>query len=295
MKLTDQQIDTMERVELIDALQSAKNTILQLIKYRNSIDAADQELTAIQNQAAKMLMGFSRSAFITAGVIGFILGLIIGKFAVGLFFGALVVIGLKIMDKRADPKRDAAAKAYIDQNYPPAAARKKELEQAYKEFRATDEVYNASLLVPKDYFDPDALDSILTLLKNRRAKNLSEALNTYETALHQQRVESLGHEQLAVSVEGVIAQQRTANATEDTARSNRVIAQNTRDIAHNTRDIARNTRDIANTNREIASSARSIAASQRAQALSAAAIASSAQAMASNKTNIHVEVKNEIY
>ena len=82
------------------------------------------------------------------------------------------------------------AYAYYEKEYPPVAQRISDLQAKAKDIIRSQDYKNMRVMIPDDYLDTEVIYEIARILKNRRAKSLSEAINLYEADLHQQRMEA---------------------------------------------------------------------------------------------------------
>ena len=113
---------------------------------------------------------------------------------------------------------------YYEKEYPPVAQRISDLQAKAKDIIRSQDYKNMRVMIPDDYLDTEVIYEIARILKNRRAKSLSEAINLYEADLHQQRME-------AAANRTADANERTANANEKSAAYSEKIAKNTKSAA----------------------------------------------------------------
>lgn len=154
-----------------------------------------------------------------------------GQTILGIIMIFVGIKGIKHFNRKYDlekTKRETKAMEYYNREYPPVADKIRGLTNEAKSIIESENYQNARVLIPDDYFDIDSVSCISRILQNRRANNLTEAINLYETDLHQRRVES--------------AADRSADAQERFARAAEQQALYERDIARNTKSTARATK-----------------------------------------------------
>lgn len=237
MRLTEQMIDRLGREDLIAAVRNAENCVVTL----ENQQAAYQEVTKRLKDIKERKESIEKGCWwwpIVIGVFGFtftitFLGDGNALLAVLLLAATCALIyGSRQKYKRQKKDRMKAARKYYSENYPAVQEDEQRIKQEVQDFICSDEYNNAVLLIPPDYFDQYSIREIGRILENRRARTLSEAINTYESDLHRQRLE-------AAAERTAEAQERTANASEEQASHTRVMAENSARIARNTKSTAR--------------------------------------------------------
>lgn len=234
--LSDDAVEAMGREELISHLKSAVKCIQSLNSVQEEYELMKQKAEEIKKK--KVAIEAKGTGWIIAGVAWCVIwfGLAFaglgdgewGQVVLGVVFIFVGIKAIKYFSAQSDAKaeeRKAEANAYYGKEYPPVAQKIRDLQAQAKSIIESQDYKNMRVMIPDDYLDTDIIYEIARILKNRRAKTLSEAINLYEADLHQQRMEA--------------AANRTADANERTANANEKSAAYSQKIARNTKSAAR--------------------------------------------------------
>ncbi len=169
------------------------------------------------------------------GGFGFVLGLIMGFVASHYF--------LKNLDMAMNnTKRMKQAEDYLNQTLPPIQNKIKDHQATINDILRSPEASWAEDIIGKELLYSEAVDELINIVKSRRADNLKEALNKYDSSQHLNRMEEMQAAiQNAAELSAVEAIKQTAYAQE-TAKSAHEAATAAKLTAYNTRQIDRNTR-----------------------------------------------------
>ena len=233
--LSDDVVESMGREELITHLEAAIKCIQTLNSIQEEYELMKQKAEEIKKK--KAAIEAKGTGWIIAGVAWCVVwfglafaGLGDGKWGQVVLGVVLIFVGIKAIkyfSAQSDAKseeRKAEANAYYEKEYPPVAQRISDLQAKAKDIIRSQDYKNMRVMIPDDYLDTEVIYEIARILKNRRAKSLSEAINLYEADLHQQRME-------AAANRTADANERTANANEKSAAYSEKIAKNTKSAA----------------------------------------------------------------
>ena len=233
--LSDDVVESMGREELITHLESAIKCIQTLNSIQEEYELMKQKAEEIKKK--KTAIEAKGTGWIIAGVAWCVVwfglafaGLGDGEWGQVVLGVVLIFVGIKAIkyfSAQSDAKseeRKAEANAYYEKEYPPVAQRISDLQAKAKDIIRSQDYKNMRVMIPDDYLDTEVIYEIARILKNRRAKSLSEAINLYEADLHQQRME-------AAANRTADANERTANANEKSAAYSERIAKNTKSAA----------------------------------------------------------------
>lgn len=233
--ISDDVIERMGREELISHLEAAIKCIQSLNSIQEEYDLMKQKAEDIKRKKASIEA--KGTGWIIAGIVWCVIwfGLAFAGFGDGewgqVILGVILIFvgvkAIKYFSAQSDAKaeeRKAEANAYYGKEYPPVAQKIRDLQAQAKSIIGSQDYKNMRAMIPDDYLDTEIIYEIARLLKNRRAKTLSEAINLYEADLHQQRME-------AAANRTADANERTANANERNATYSQKIAKNTKSAA----------------------------------------------------------------
>lgn len=234
MRLTEEILDAMSREELITALNSASNcinSIEELSKRHNGAQGTfekekekSESIRASKNPVTLGIIGCVAALLILLGITGISNSKHIFLCLVMIVVGLFMALALYVRVKTPQSEYDAQADKYYQEKAIPAQQRMQEAEEQTRQVIKSEEYENARFLVPEEYFDTESIAAMVRLLSNRRAKTLADAMNLYETQLHEQRMEQAANRTAE-------AQESAAEAAWDTAKSARKTAKNTKSTA----------------------------------------------------------------
>lgn len=238
---------------LIEAGKIAKNLQEwsdEKVNIYRQISYEKKEAEAIKN-------AISKEAKKKMWVIPLIVGIAtVWMYGLGLFLGLILYFARKKKIVEADlelhkAENEANYQAYFSKNVIPLQERLDKVEKDLDELYTSGEVQWASDFVGSDMFEYHIISDLYDLIKSRRADNLKEALNLYDSAQHQVRMEEMqaaiqnaSEIQAAESVKQTALSQQIEKNTHQTATAAKATAYHTRQIQRNTRDIQRNTKNI---------------------------------------------------
>lgn len=295
MLWTDTMIDSMDRNQLISALEISGKIVGRAENCISRIQDAEMQLSLVQQQANMIRGKITPRKLILAGVIGFVAMLIFGgfRFSRSLEAGLLVAGVYYLIDRFVlAKKREEKAEAYSQEHNPPLLAARQQAQQDLDVVRNSDDAYNCSLLLPQEYQSTAAIRVIISLLQTRRARTLAEAFSAYDEQCHRNRMEAMQMQQTIAAQDAALAQQRTAAAAEVTAMNSRDIAASQRAQARSAASIASSQRSQARSAAAMAQSQASIAASQASRARSAESIADSEASRARSARSIANSIRD---
>ena len=180
------------------------------------------------------------------GIVSYIILLNLTKAGIiALIMTAVVVFGFKIIyNKFFSKNRVQQAEEYKKVAMPPALAKKKNAEEMFQKYCSSDEVYNVSMFLPHEYLNQEAISNLISVLQSRRANTLTDAINIYETQLHQKRIEEMEHQKLVAAQMSAQANQRAAIAQEETAKSMKKSAEAQERSAQAMKDVSLNMKNV---------------------------------------------------
>lgn len=233
MRWSDKQIDRMDRTQVMAALNLSKKVIMNLKIYDAKIKAIDDEISKVESAYnSKISKPFTIFAII-AGIVMYILFRKLSGAAIVAFLMAAIMIGVfYLIDKFTfRKKRILKADEYKNSILPGLLELKQKENDNLNQYCSSDDVFNASLFLPKEYFNENAIDSLLSLLQSRRANSLAEAINTYEIQQHQKRIEEMEQQKVLAAQAAAQAQQRAALAQERSASAQESTAKSMKEAA----------------------------------------------------------------
>ncbi len=253
MLLTEEIIDGMKREDLVAEMESAVKFITAMEYFQGQYaeqNAKHEEIlekcNSIKDKTTawiKMIGGGIVILFSLMGVQSLLRGYGFSfRTVVFLLIGILLFrSGWKKAIKKTDEQLAEEADAYYKEHSGPVLEKMEDAKSKAQLILNSEEYANARILVPEDYFDSESADSIRRLLSNRRANTLIDAINLYETELHNQRLEAAANRSAAAQERSATANERTAAASERTARASEKSARYTKKIARSSRATARAT------------------------------------------------------
>ena len=132
--------------------------------------------------------------------------------------------------------------AYIEENVEPLETRKNEVDENLTELKTSGKIEWAIDYVGKDMFEYQKIAELYNLVKSKRADSLKEALNLYDSAQHNIRMEDMQAAiQNAAEIQAVEAAKQTAYSKE-IAKNTHKTATAAQASAYHTRQIDKNTR-----------------------------------------------------
>ena len=137
----------------------------------------------------------------------------------------------------------------MEESNTPLYEKKEQINLELEELKASGKIDWAEDIIGEELFTSNAVSAIYSLIKNRRADSLKEALNLYDESLHRTRMEEMQADiQYAVEVTAAEAIKQTeytqeiAKNTHEAATAAKATAVHTRQASINTRNIDKNTR-----------------------------------------------------
>lgn len=253
MRWTDTQIDSMDRSQLVSALQICEQAIRQVENCRNQIAHTQQRMSQVEAEANRIRGGFSAKKLIPICAAVLILGLFFLKFSSAVFLAALVGVGYFFLDKYVlSKKREEKAQTFFQQHYPGLVGSCQQSQQRLDALLTTDEIYNCTLLLPEAYQNSEAVSALAAILQSRRASTMADAFLVYDNQEHNRRMEDMQQQQTAAAQAAAAAQERAAFAAEQTASNTRRMAEAQRAQARSAAAMAEAQRAQARSNAELA-------------------------------------------
>lgn len=229
IRLTDEIIENMNREEIINHLQIAKRCMISVEKIQIEYENINKQIKEVEEKRKDIVAGningfIFKGALCLLGALMALLGLGDGEFFYILAGIVIFIFGFKSFKKEIEiyknkkEERQMKSEKYFNENNPPLLQKKADIENETRRIVESLEFKNSKFMVPEDYFDPDSVSSLIQILQNRRAKTLSDAINTFEADLHNLKMEY-------AATRSAVAAERQADKAED--------------IAHNTKSTAR--------------------------------------------------------
>lgn len=238
-----------EILEITETLDQYHGLILKLKK---DIEDKKRKAEEILKQRAFWLYGWSFLGGLVLGVIllvymtciGFILGMVAGCF---ITYKILAPIEMN----KNSWKREQEYDEFLKKEIPPLEEQIHKLEEAIVTVENSEDSCWAKEIVGDELFYTDSIMQLYELVKNRRADNLKEALNKYDSTKHIEKMETMQRAiQNASELTAEEAAKQTAYAkkieknTHETATAAKATAYHTRQIDRSTRKISENTKNI---------------------------------------------------
>lgn len=226
MKWTERQIDSFDRIEQIDALNTTLAFLQSLEEKKGAVKAANQKIVALKQKADQMKSGLPIKKLLVIALAAFI---VLSVF-VGINAAFSLVLVLLIAYVAADKVRfakDRAEKAarFYDENFPALSQEKARAEAALNALNRSDDAYNARMILPDEYLSSGKVQALSNLLRQRRARSISEAMMLYENMEHQKRLEKIEEDKLKAAQETAEAQKQAAKAAQNTEKITRQMAE----------------------------------------------------------------------
>lgn len=236
---------------LVEAGKIAKNLQEwsdEKVELYRQISFEKKEAEAIRNAISKEA---KKKMWVLPLVVGIATIWILG---LGLILGFVLYISRKKKIIEADLELHKAEneknyQAYLSEKVIPLQDRLDKVEKDLDELYTSGKVQWASDFVGSDMFEYHIISDLYNLIMSRRADNLKEALNLYDSTQHQVRMEEMqaaiqnaSEIQAAESVKQTAYSQQIEKNTHQAATAAKASAYHTRQIQRNTRNIDKNTR-----------------------------------------------------
>ena len=224
----------------------------KIAKESEDYDSEITELTKQKNEQTKMADGLRKRVSKGAKTIIWLVTLgttLIGFLAGGItaLLGIVAYIVMNLTVKKLDLKKhsienNAKADAYLAENVTPLQTRLDEVYALREELYRGGKRDWAVDVVGKDLFYSGCIHDLYNIIKSRRADNLKEALNKYDDAQHQARMEEMQSAiQNASEIAATEAVKQTAY-TQAIEKNTHQAATAAKATAYHTRQIDKNTR-----------------------------------------------------
>ena len=224
----------------------------KIAKESEDYDSEIAELTKQKNEQTKMADGLRKRVSKGAKTIIWLVTLgttLIGFLAGGItaLLGIVAYIVMNLTVKKLDLKKhsienNAKADAYLAENVTPLQTRLDEVYALREELYRGGKRDWAVDVVGKDLFYSGCIHDLYNIIKSRRADNLKEALNKYDDAQHQARMEEMQSAiQNASEIAATEAVKQTAY-TQAIEKNTHQAATAAKATAYHTRQIDKNTR-----------------------------------------------------
>lgn len=212
--------------------------ISDLVKKKNEENSKAEGLRKQVSKNAKMIIWG-----VTIGA--FVIGLVGGPLCIVTGLGALIIMNLTVKKsdlKKHEEENNRNAEKYIAGHVVPIQERLDEVYALEDELRQCGKLDWAIDIVGKDLFYSECIKDLYSLLKNRRADNLKEALNKYDDSEYKARMEEM---QASIQNASEITAREAVKQTEyskEVAKNTHQAATAAKQSAYNTRQIDKNTR-----------------------------------------------------
>lgn len=176
------------REELLNGLNDAVSIIRQLSNIQNRLNQVRGQYKNLKpnKKIGKLLKGFLVLCVLSCAMM--LLQMNIWGLITGIIQVAVGCIVVKFIYKKINEKIDADNQQIVAENEQVKAQEQAVLNDLQKVQIAYRE--RVSYWYPDNYCSVDAVEFFHNAVKNYRADSLKEAINLYETALHQRRVEN---------------------------------------------------------------------------------------------------------
>lgn len=232
MRWTERQVDSFDRIEQLSALNSTLEFLKKCGEKRALANEVDQKIAEVTKKADQIKMGFSiKVLLVAAGIAMILLSFLVGINA-AFFLVLLLLIVYVIVDKtKFSQAREDKAKSFLAENMPSLNQQKNLIETELNTLYSSDDAYNAKLLLPDEYISVERVQTLVNILRQKRARSISEAMMFFENMEHQKRLESIELEKLKAAQETAEAQKRVADAAKNTEQLTRQMAKEQRENA----------------------------------------------------------------
>lgn len=197
----DSEIDlsSMGREETLNLLAEVKQIISALEEYTEKIEAIDLKLSENEKKANELRNHVSGGTYALICLISFGIA-IVGACFLSIFgFIIFGVIGFAIVCtimsedylKKHKAENDAAADEFLRNNSDPLLPQRDELHSELENLKESGSLDWALDIVGEEMFSSSAVEEVYGLIKGRRADNLKEALNLYDSTKYRERMEAM--------------------------------------------------------------------------------------------------------
>lgn len=248
-EISPDDVGKMDRNALLSILQGIRRLTETLDEYVNQIIRANAEIEGAKKHAEEM-----RNA--VSGWVNGITFITVFVLSIYLFFGGLswfgpilsIAAGLmalkpglllpidKLMNSK---KREMEANNYLEITLPPLQEQIVAAQQSLVDIQKSEESTWAMDVIGKELFNSACVEMLMDIVKSRRADNLKEALNKYDSSAHTNKMEEM---QRAIQNASEIAAEESAKQTvyaEETAKNTHQAATAAKATAHHTRQVSK--------------------------------------------------------
>lgn len=248
-KISPDDVGKMERNELLTILQEIRRLTGTLDEYVNQVIRANAEIEAAKKHAEELRTAVSGWVNGITFIIVFVLSIFL--FFEGLsWFGPILSIAvgliaikpgflLPIDQAKNRKKREAEANDYLEVTLPPLQGQIIAAQQSLVDIQKSEETAWAMDVIGKELFNSACVETLMDIVKSRRADNLKEALNKYDSSAHTNKMEEM---QRAIQNASEIAAEESAKQTiyaEETAKNTHQAATAAKATAHHTRQVSK--------------------------------------------------------
>lgn len=217
MRWTEQQIDSFDRMEQLDALTGICNYLKKCKDENAGVNLAVMKINELNQEAEKIRNGITKKQLLIISLIGAVLGGFLLGFQRSINLVLSLLIVYVILDKKFLAKmRVEKAEQIYNQNYPALLEEKVNAQKKLELLQKSDDAYNARLFLPDDFLTLEKVQALIELFKSRRARNISEAMMICENMEHQKRMENIERERIKAMQEAAEAQRQTAAIAKNT-------------------------------------------------------------------------------
>lgn len=226
MKWTEKQIDAFDRTEQVDALNAILGFLKRLEEKKEKVHIANQQIDKFNQKVEQMRRGISIKKLLIIAIVAMVAASFVVGFNAASILVVILLVTYIIIDKvRFSKNRNEKASQFYNENFPALLQQKTRAEAEYNTLCQSDDAYNARLLLPDDYLSSDRVQILMNLLRQRRARSISEAMMLYENIEHQKRLENIEQEKLKAAQEAAKAQKKAAIAAQNTEKLTRQMAE----------------------------------------------------------------------
>lgn len=256
-KINPDEVGMLDRNGFIAVLNDIRKLTGVIDKYFNQILSANSEIEEAKNHAEELrnavsgwvygvtvilIIVCSIMTFPVASVFGIVLSVVAGLLLQKNFF--------KDIDKLKNGKRrEEEANNYLVITLPPLQNQIKTAQKNIEVIQQSDEGIWAVDIIGEELFNSESVDDLIEIVKSRRADNLKEALNKYDSTKHTNKMEEMQRaiqnaSEVAAeeSVKQTAYAKETAKSSHQAATAAKATAYHTRKTAYNTKQIDKNTR-----------------------------------------------------
>lgn len=229
------QILEMFRVVEEDAIKlaSLESKIDEIYKKIDSYNGLSHTGTIISLLIIILFGGIGTVMF---PIIGTIIGGIIGGYLAYLIDTKIIEKILKTEEKHAKKREE------LKKGLEPLEAQFDQIAMESNVFLKSEGVKRANAAIPAEFYNKSALASLKEILETRRADNLKEAINVYDTKMHHMKMESLQEKNINLTQSILQESQKQTQYAETAAQNSKITAENSKVAAQNSKKTLRNAR-----------------------------------------------------